>query len=81
MHGLACAVFSVTASTSWSLFPSSSSTFLARFDILVVISMSSDSAKIPPLWWAEGLDRPKTRCVKCVPKCASVRVASSNIVY
>ena len=26
-------------------------------------------------------DRPKTRCVKCVPKCASVRVASSNIVY
>ena len=27
------------------------------------------------------LDRPKTRCVKCVPKCASVRVAPSNIVY
>ena len=27
------------------------------------------------------LDRLKTRCVKCVPKCASVRVASSNIVY
>ena len=26
-------------------------------------------------------DRPKTRCVKCVPKCASVRVAPSNIVY
>ena len=26
-------------------------------------------------------DRPKTRYVKCVPKCASVRVASSNIVY
>ena len=27
------------------------------------------------------VDRPKTRCVKCVPKCASARVASSNIVY
>ena len=27
------------------------------------------------------IDRPKGRCVKCVPKCASVRVASSNIVY
>ena len=26
-------------------------------------------------------DRPKTRCVKCVPKCASARVAPSNIVY
>ena len=28
-----------------------------------------------------GSDRPKTRCVKCVPKCASARVAPSNIVY
>ena len=28
-----------------------------------------------------GSDRRKTRCVKCVPKCASVRVAPSNIVY
>ena len=28
-----------------------------------------------------GIDRPKTRCVKCVPKCASARVAPSNIVY
>ena len=27
------------------------------------------------------LDRPKTRCVKYVPKCASARVAPSNIVY
>ena len=27
------------------------------------------------------VDRPKTRCVKCVPKCASARVAPSNIVY
>ena len=26
-------------------------------------------------------DRPKMRCVKCVPKCASVRVAPSNIMY
>ena len=26
-------------------------------------------------------DKPKTRCVKCVPKCASVHVAPSNIVY
>ena len=26
-------------------------------------------------------DRSKTRCVKCVPKCASARVAPSNIVY
>ena len=26
-------------------------------------------------------DRPKTRCVKCVPKCASARVAPSSIVY
>ena len=26
-------------------------------------------------------DRPKTRCVKYVPKCASARVAPSNIVY
>ena len=26
-------------------------------------------------------DRPKTRYIKCVPKCASVRVAPSNIVY
>ena len=26
-------------------------------------------------------DKPKTRCVKYVPKCASVRVAPSNIVY
>ena len=30
---------------------------------------------------AKPLDRPKTRCVKCVPKCASARVAPSNIVY
>ena len=27
------------------------------------------------------VDRRKTRCVKCVPKCASARVAPSNIVY
>ena len=27
------------------------------------------------------VDRPKTRCVKYVPKCASARVAPSNIVY
>ena len=27
------------------------------------------------------IDRPKTRCVKCVPNYASARVASSNIVY
>ena len=27
------------------------------------------------------IDRPRTRYVKCVPKCASVRVAPSNIVY
>ena len=26
-------------------------------------------------------DRPKTRCVKYVPKCASARVAPRNIVY
>ena len=26
-------------------------------------------------------DRPKTRCVKCTPICASARVAPSNIVY
>ena len=26
-------------------------------------------------------DRPKTRCVKCTPMCASARVAPSNIVY
>ena len=25
-------------------------------------------------------DRPKTRCVKCMPMCASARVAPSNIV-
>ena len=29
----------------------------------------------------EPCDMPKTRCVKCVPKCASARVAPSNIVY
>ena len=28
-----------------------------------------------------AIDRRKTRCVECVPKCASARVASSNIVY
>ena len=27
------------------------------------------------------VDKRKTRCVKCVPNCASARVASSNIVY
>ena len=27
------------------------------------------------------VDRPKTRCVKCTPMCASARVAPSNIVY
>ena len=27
------------------------------------------------------IDRLKTRCVKCVPKCASARVSPSNIVY
>ena len=27
------------------------------------------------------IDRPKTRCVKCMPMCASARVAPSNIVY
>ena len=26
-------------------------------------------------------DRPKTRCVKYVPKCASARIAPSNVVY
>ena len=26
-------------------------------------------------------DRPKTRCVKCTPMCASARVAPSNIMY
>ena len=26
-------------------------------------------------------DRPRARCIKCVPKCASARVAPSNIVY
>ena len=26
-------------------------------------------------------DRPKTRCIKCTPMCASARVAPSNIVY
>ena len=40
----ACAGFSVTACTSWSCLPSSSSTFLARVDILAFISMSSESA-------------------------------------
>ena len=30
---------------------------------------------------ASTADRPKTRCAKCVPKCASARVAPSNIVY
>ena len=44
MHGLAYVGFSVTACTSWSLFPSSSSTFLARVDNLAFISMSSESA-------------------------------------
>ena len=28
-----------------------------------------------------GFDRPKTRCAKCTPMCASARVAPSNIVY
>ena len=32
----------------------------------------------PPLF---GVDRPKTRCVKLMPMCASARVALSNIVY
>ena len=27
------------------------------------------------------VDRPKTRCVKCTPMCASARVAPSNIAY
>ena len=35
MHGLACAGFSVIACTSWSLFPSSSSTFLIRVKFLL----------------------------------------------
>ena len=26
-------------------------------------------------------DKPNTRCVKCMPMCASARVAPSNIVY
>ena len=41
--------------------------------------LSSPPILLSPI---EGeLDRPKTRCVKYVPKCASVRVAPSNIVY
>ena len=38
MHGLACAGISVTAWTSCSLFPSSSSTILAKVDILAFSS-------------------------------------------
>ena len=55
MHELAYTGFLVTACTSCSLFPSIYSTFLAKVDIFAFISISSESAKIPPLWWAEGL--------------------------
>ena len=41
--------------------------------------MDSQYATVDQL--AEITDRPKAWCVKCVPKCASVRVAPSNIVY
>ena len=44
VQGLDCAGFSVTACTSWSRLPSSSSTFLAKVEILAFISISSDSA-------------------------------------
>ena len=38
---------------------------------------SRNAAEVFPLL----SDRPKTRCVKCTPMCASARVAPSNIVY
>ena len=41
--------------------------------------MEKKDAKPRLIRWV--LDRPKMRCVKCVSKCASVRVAPSNIVY
>ena len=47
--------FLVTACTSWSCLPSSSSTFLAKVEILAFISISSDSAYIPPHWLTDGL--------------------------
>ena len=56
VQGLDCAGFSVAACTSWSCLPSSSSTFLAKVQILAFISKSSNRAYIPPLGLTEGLN-------------------------
>ena len=49
VQGLDCVGFSVTACTSWSCLPSSSSTFLAKVEILAFFTNYSDSAYIQPL--------------------------------
>ena len=51
------------------------------FSMIAYISLLRFFELVPMSAIMLASDKPKTRCVKCVPKCASVRVASSNIVY
>ena len=66
--------------------------FIVLLGALVLPPMSGKRQKLPtkrgrasedptPNFDVTRFDRPKTRCVKYVPKCASARVAPSNIVY
>ena len=52
-----------------------------KFRLLSICLLLYINLNLSPATAPKKLDRPKTRCVKCVPKCASVCVASSNIVY
>ena len=55
-------------------YPSGSEYLRAAIQIAEAVGPS----RVEPLY---GDDRPKTRCIKCTPMCASARVAPSNIVY
>ena len=52
-----------------------------RGAILEALYQISEGFWFSPFELVMTADRPKTRCVKCVPKCTSARVAPSNIVY
>ena len=56
---------------------------MLRYYLSAVVSWETDVEVTSPstMETANLVDRPKTRCVKCTPMCASARVAASNIVY
>ena len=65
-------------------FPTANGVEMVRGDQRVARECYSTSMKkkaIDNIYVDELDDRLKTRCVKCMPMCASARVAPSNIVY